>query len=41
VYKVVVPPTNPVDLTIYQKKEIKAEWVLLDSVKDHLIPRLS
>jgi hypothetical protein len=39
--KVVVPLTNPVDLAVHQKKEIKSEWVLLDLVKDHLIPHLS
>jgi hypothetical protein len=38
--KVVVPPTNPVDLAVHHKKKIKVERVLLDSVKDHLIPHL-
>ena len=41
VEKVVVPQTNPADLEVHQKKEIKFEWLLLDSVKDHLIPHLS
>ena len=41
VEKVVPPPTNPQDLEIHQKKEIKAQWVILDVIKDHLIPHLS
>jgi uncharacterized protein YehS (DUF1456 family) len=39
--KVVLPPTDPQDLAVHQKKEIKSQWVILDSVKDHLIPHLS
>jgi hypothetical protein len=39
--KVVVPLTVPMDLTTHEKKEIKAESVILDSVKDHIIPHLS
>jgi hypothetical protein len=39
--KVVVPPTDPTNLEAHNKKEIKVERVLLDSVKDHLIPHLS
>jgi hypothetical protein len=39
--KVVVPPTDPTALEAHKKKEIKAERVILDSVKDHLIPHLS
>jgi hypothetical protein len=36
--KVVVPPTDPTTLAAHEKKEIKVERVILDSVKDHLIP---
>jgi hypothetical protein len=39
--KVVTPPTDLTTLEAHNKKEIKAERVLLDSVKDHLIPHLS
>jgi hypothetical protein len=39
--KVVVPPIYLVALTAHEKKEIKVERVILDSVKDHLIPHLS
>jgi hypothetical protein len=40
VEKLVVPPTNTQDLVVHQK-EIKYERVILDSMKDHLIPHLS
>jgi hypothetical protein len=36
--KLVVPPTHPQDLEVHQKKEIKVEQVILDSMKDYLIP---
>jgi hypothetical protein len=39
--KVVTPPTNPTTLEAQNKKEIKVERVLLDSLKDHLIPHLA
>jgi hypothetical protein len=39
--KVVAPLIDPADLVVHQKKEIKAEQVLLDLVKDHIIPHLS
>jgi hypothetical protein len=39
--KVVVPPTDLTTLEAHEKKEIKVERVILDSVKDHLIPHLS
>jgi hypothetical protein len=39
--KVVTPPTDPTTLEAHNKKEIKAERVLLDSMKDHLIPHLT
>jgi hypothetical protein len=41
VEKVVVPLTDSTNLEANKKKEIKAYRVLLDSVKDHLIPHLS
>jgi hypothetical protein len=37
---VVVAPTDPRELETYKKKEVKAKWVFLDSVKDHLIPHI-
>jgi hypothetical protein len=39
--KVVPPPIDPTTLESHNKKEIKAQRVILDSVKDHLIPHLS
>jgi hypothetical protein len=39
--KVVTPPTDLVALEAHNKKEIKAERVLLDFMKDHLIPHLT
>jgi uncharacterized protein YehS (DUF1456 family) len=39
--KVVVPLTDPQALATHEKKEIKFERVILDLVKDHLIPHLS
>jgi hypothetical protein len=39
--KVVVPLIDPTTLEAHNKKEIKAKRVLLDFVKDHLIPHLS
>jgi hypothetical protein len=39
--KVVAPLMDPTTLEAHNKKEIKAKRVLLDSVKDHLIPHLS
>jgi hypothetical protein len=41
VEKVVVPPTYLMDLETHEKKEIIYERVILDSVKDNLIPHLS
>jgi len=38
--KAVPPPTNPLALATHEK-EIKAWWVILDAVKDNLIPHLS
>jgi hypothetical protein len=33
-------PTDPVDLAFHKKREVKAKWVLLESMKDHLIPHI-
>jgi hypothetical protein len=38
--KVVVPLIDPIALEARNKKEIKVESVLLDSMKDHPIPHL-
>jgi hypothetical protein len=38
--KAVVPPTYLVALLAHKKKEIKVERVILDSMKDHIIPHL-
>jgi hypothetical protein len=37
---VVRSPTDLVDLAFHKKREVKAKWVLLESVKDHLIPHI-
>jgi hypothetical protein len=34
-------PNDAQELTAHKKKEVKAKGVLLDSVKDHLIPHIS
>jgi hypothetical protein len=39
--KLIIPPTNSTTLVVHENKEIKKERVILDSVKDHLIPHLS
>jgi hypothetical protein len=39
VEKVVAPPTYPKD--IEKHKLVNAKWILLDSVKDHLIPHIA
>jgi hypothetical protein len=28
-------------LAVHQKKEIKTQWVILNAMKDHIIPHLS
>jgi hypothetical protein len=38
--KVVIEPTYPTTLEDHNKKEIKEQRVILDSIKDHLIPHL-
>jgi hypothetical protein len=40
VEKIVSPPTDPTTLESHSKKEIKARRVILDSMKDCLIPHL-
>jgi hypothetical protein len=37
----VAAPTDPVQLTAHTKKHVKARRILLDGVKDHIIPHLS
>ena len=37
----VVDPTYPQELVAHKKKEVMAKRVLLDSMKDHLIPHIS
>jgi hypothetical protein len=40
--EIVVPnPNDARELATHKKKEVKAKQVLLDSVKDHLIPHIS
>jgi len=39
--KAVTPSTDPTTLEAHNKKDIKEERVLLDLVKDHLIPHLN
>jgi hypothetical protein len=34
-------PTNPTLLAIYTKKSIKAKRIILDAIKDHLIPHVT
>jgi hypothetical protein len=38
---VITYPNDPEELTAHWKREVKAKRVLLDSVKDHLIPHIS
>jgi hypothetical protein len=37
---VVVPSTDPIDLDLHEVKEAKSQRIILDGVKDHLIPHL-
>jgi hypothetical protein len=41
VENLVVPPIDLIAFVAHEKKEIKVERVILDSLKDHLIPHLS
>jgi hypothetical protein len=36
-----IPPTDPAQLVIHNQKDVKARRIILDGVKDHLIPHLS
>ena len=38
---VVVVTTDPVSLAEFKKKNIKAKRIILDSVKDHIIPHVA
>jgi hypothetical protein len=35
------PSMDPTDLVIHEQKDVKARRIILDAVKDHLIPHLS
>jgi hypothetical protein len=40
--EMVIPdPNDAQELAAHRKREVKAKWLLLDSVKDHLIPHIS
>ena len=38
---VAVVPIDPISLAEFKKKNIKAKQIILDSVKDHIIPHVS
>jgi 2-phosphoglycerate kinase len=38
---VVVPSVEPIDLDLHEVKEAKSQRIILDGVKDHLIPHLA
>jgi hypothetical protein len=38
---IVAPPTNPKDLVVHKIEDVKARRIILDGVKDHLIPHLT
>jgi hypothetical protein len=38
---VAAPATDPVALDLHEVKESKAQGIILDGVKDHLIPHLA
>jgi len=40
VESVVADPIDPQELTTHKKKDVKVKWVLLESVKHHLIPHI-
>ena len=40
-YVVLVPTADPIALDLHQVKEAKAERIILDGVKDHLISHLA
>jgi hypothetical protein len=37
----VTPPTNPQQLVTHDKRGVRAEWIILDAIKDHLILHVS
>ena len=37
----VAVPTDPISLAEFKKKNIKAKRIILDSVKDHIIPHVA
>jgi 2-phosphoglycerate kinase len=37
----VIAPPNPAKLAKHEAREAKAMWMILDSVRDHLVPHLS
>jgi hypothetical protein len=42
IVKDVVPlPTDLQQLAAHKKKEVKAKWMIMDAIKDHLIPHIS
>jgi hypothetical protein len=34
-------PTNPQQLEAYSEREVKAKWMILNAIKDHLISYIS
>jgi hypothetical protein len=38
---VIVAPTDPQQLASHKRKEVQAKQVLLESMKDHLIPHIA
>jgi hypothetical protein len=38
---IVMPPTNPKELVVHNLKDVKDRRIILDGVRDHLIPHLS
>jgi len=38
---IVTTPTDPKDLVAHELKDVKSRRIILDAVKDHLIPHLS
>jgi hypothetical protein len=37
---VILYPNDPQELPTHRKREVKAKWVFLNFVKDHLIPHI-
>jgi len=36
-----VPPTDPTQLVAHTRRDVKARRIIIDGVKDHIIPHLS